>query len=334
MIKPKYIALAILMLTLPVMLVLASCGSDDADEDKLTRADVEEIVQSAIASIPAPQDGVTAAEVEEIVRDVIDSIPTKEDPAEYTKHVVSKAIDRYDNDGLSATLSHYNRESAIDGQWYVFIIDENDIVIGHPDRGRLGLDLKGWVGTDANGYNFGPEMLSATAQGKWVSYVYFNPESSMLAPDRLSDVELKNAWVVRHDGLLFGSGWYIDVDQLTQDIAAAIMNLFNSAGLEETIQQLANDPTTVLGGIAQSAVAYNVSGAVAGEWSAFIADESGTIQLHFNPARIGTSISDLLGVSTHDISEQGDWLTSDTMRVWTMRSNGWVFGAGWVDDGS
>ena len=31
----------------------------------------------------------------------------------------------------------------------------------------------------------------------------------------LGDVDLKNAWVVRHDGLLFGSGWYIDVDQLT-----------------------------------------------------------------------------------------------------------------------
>ena len=33
----------------------------------------------------------------------------------------------------------------------------------------LGLDLKGWVGTDANRYRFGPEMLSATEDGKWVS---------------------------------------------------------------------------------------------------------------------------------------------------------------------
>ena len=65
----------------------------------------------------------------------------------------------------------------MDGQWYVFIIDENDLVIAHPDPGRLGLDLKGWVGTDANGYEFGPEMLSATEDGKWVSYVYRNPGS-------------------------------------------------------------------------------------------------------------------------------------------------------------
>ena len=46
-----------------------------------------------------------------------------------------------------------------------------------PDAQRLGLDLKDWVGTDANGYNFGPDMLSATEDGKWVSYVYQNPES-------------------------------------------------------------------------------------------------------------------------------------------------------------
>ena len=48
----------------------------------------------------------------------------------------------------------------------MYIIDEDDLVVGHPDVHRLGLDLKEWVGTDANGYNFGPEMLSATGDGK------------------------------------------------------------------------------------------------------------------------------------------------------------------------
>ena len=45
----------------------------------------------------------------------------------------------------------------------MLIIDENDTVIGHPDVHYLGLDLKEWVGTDANGYN--GEMLSATGDG-------------------------------------------------------------------------------------------------------------------------------------------------------------------------
>ena len=53
--------------------------------------------------------------------------------------------------------------------YYVASMDENDLVMGHPDPERLRLDLKGWVGTDANGYKFGPDMLSATEDGKWVS---------------------------------------------------------------------------------------------------------------------------------------------------------------------
>ena len=48
----------------------------------------------------------------------------------------------------------------------MLIVDENDLVIGHPDTQCLDLDLKEWVGNDGNGYNFGPEMLSATGDGK------------------------------------------------------------------------------------------------------------------------------------------------------------------------
>ena len=90
---------------------------------------------------------------------MVASIPPKSAPAEYTKFFVDNAISCYETQGLDATLAYYSREESIDGQWYVFIIDEDDLVIAHPDPGRLGLDLKGWVGIDANGYNFGPEML-------------------------------------------------------------------------------------------------------------------------------------------------------------------------------
>ena len=36
----------------------------------------------------------------------------------------------------------------------MFIIGEDDRVIADPDPGRLELDLRGWVGTDANGYEW------------------------------------------------------------------------------------------------------------------------------------------------------------------------------------
>ena len=170
-------------------------------------ADVEGIVNDAIEKMAPPEPGLTRAEVEEIVRAAIASIPSKASPAEYTQHFVDNAIARYEALGLDATLAHYNNPRSVDGQWYVFIIDQDDLVIGHPDPERLGLDLKGWVGTDANGYEFGPAMLAADEDGAWVSYVYRNPESGGIES---GDIELKNVWVERRDGLLFGSGWSRD----------------------------------------------------------------------------------------------------------------------------
>ena len=311
-----------------VRTALADLPQPDAG---LTRAEVEEIVKAAIGAIPEP--GLTTSEAERIARGIVASIPPRSAPADYTKFFVDNAISRYETQGLDATLAHYNREESVDGQWYVFIIDENDLVIGHPDAHRLGLDLNGWVGTDANGYNFGPEMLSATEEGKWVSYVYQNPESGGITPGDLSKVDLKNAWVVRHDGLLFASGWYIDVDQFTRDVVSAVVDLFNSSGLEAIVEYFTNNPGDVLGGVAASAVSYNTSGAVEGEWSIFIADSSGTIVVHFNPAMIGTRIEDLLGADTLEIDEDGAWLTSESMRIWVVSFDGWVLGAGWRNDG-
>ena len=345
MLNRRFIAPAFLILALPLMLLLvAACGSD---EEQLTRVDVEEIVQEAIDSQP---EGVTAdqvdsivraaleeqqAEFDKIARDVVAGIPLKSDQAEYTKFFVENAIRRYDREGAEATLEYYSREESIEDQWYVFIIDEDDLVVAHPDPGRIGLDMKGWVGTDANGYVFGPEMLSATEEGKWVSYVYQNPAMGSMSPGNLASVQLKNAWVVRHDGLLFASGWYIDVDQLTQDIVEDLAMLFNDLGLEGTIEFLISNPESIPGGVAGSAEAYNASGAVEGEWSAFISGPDGTVALHFNPERIGDSVTSIYGEEVLDVSPQGTWLTSETKRVWALNSNNWIIGAGWVDeDGS
>ena len=163
-------------------------------EQGLSRGDVEEIVKAAFAELSQPQSGLTSAEAEQIARGVVASIPPKSAPAEYTKFFVNNAISRYKTQGLDAALAYYNREESIDGQWYVFIIDENDLVIGHPDAHRLGLDLKGWVSLDATGYNFGPDMLSATEEGKWVSYVYQNPESGGIGDDHTGALEYKHVW--------------------------------------------------------------------------------------------------------------------------------------------
>ena len=260
-------------------------------EAGLSKSEVEEIVKAAVAAIPQPEPGLTSAEAEQIARGVVASIPPRSAPAEYTRFFVNNAISRYETQGLDATLAYYNREESVDGQWYVFIVDENDLVIGHPDAHRLGLDLKGWVGTDANGYNFGPDMLSATEDGKWVSYVYRNPESGDLGAGYTGELELKNAWVVKHDGLLFASGWYVNADEFTKAMVSIAARVFRQAGLEGTIAYFAS-PGSDFAGLAATIEYYNNTPNVEGEWFAFIADESGTVIDHYDKTLVGTDLKE------------------------------------------
>ena len=166
-------------------------------------------------------------------------VPPKSDPAAYTQYFVESAIARYDTEGLDTTLAHYNSPDSVDGPWYVFVVDRNAEVVAHYDPERLGLSLLGFAGTDLNGYNFGPEMLSADEAGRWVPYVFTNPALGTLSHD--SSLEFKNAWVIRHDGLLFGSGWYIDFEQFLPALIAESAEHFRVGGLE-AILAFYNDP--------------------------------------------------------------------------------------------
>ena len=299
----------------------------------LSKSEVEEIVKAAVAAIPHPQPGLTSAEAEQIARGVVASIPPKSAPAGFTKFFVDNAISRYETQGLDATLAYYNRPESIDGQWYVFVIDENDLVIGHPDANRLGLDVKGWVGTDANGYNFGPDMLSATGDGKWVSYVYRNPESGGIGSDNTGELQLKNVWVVRHDGLLFASGWYIDADEFTKSLVATAARVFRQVGLEGTIAYFAS-PEIAFAGLAAVIAYYNSAENVEGEWFAFIADGSGKIVDHYDKSMVGTDISDIFGTDVFEATAEGNWVTTESLRVWVVSDGGMTFASGWHHDES
>ena len=259
-------------------------------------------------------------------------VPSRTSPAEYTRYFVRSAIARYESQGLDATLAHYNRPESIDGQWYVFIIDENDLVIAHPDPERLGLDLKGWVGTDANGYEFGPAMLSATEEGKWVSYVYRNPESGGISS---GDFELKNVWVERRDGLLFASGWYIDADAFTRMLVSIAVDRFRAGGLAATVAYFAS-PGSALAGLEAAIAYYNAAETVDGQWFAFIGDPDGKIVGHSDPTMIGEYTSDIF--VTFDPSElteltaEGEWVDVGWLRVYLASYDGYLFGSGWRRD--
>ena len=331
-----------------------------------SRAEVEQIVAAAIAGMPAPASasapGLTQADVNAAIQAAISAMPdpgTEEPtsakaeqtplsvspstPAEYTKFFVDNAIDRYKSEGLDATLAYYNRAESVDGQWYVFIIDENDLIIAHPDPNRLGLDLKGSVGTDANGYNFGPEMLSAMEDGKWLSYVYENPTTGPIGSQSYGDLQLKNAWVVRHDGLLFGSGWYIDAEENTKSLVSAAVDKFREVGLERTMSYFMS-PESVTAGLVAAIQYYNSAENITGRWSAFIADSNGKLVGHNNPTMVGRTLDDLFSIAASEATEAGNWVTTDStnpatglqrsVRIWLVAHGGYVFGSGWSYDES
>ncbi len=330
--------------------LLVACGDGDAG---LSRAEVEEIVRDEMAAqtdaesspgmVPAEVEGIvndaiekmapsepglSRADVEEIVRAAIASIPSKSAPADYTQQFVENAIARYEAQGLDATLAHYNSPRSVDGQWYVFIIDENDLVIGHPDPERLGLDVKGWVGTDANGYEFGPEMLAADEEGKWVSYVYRNPESGGIDTGKF---ELKNAWVMKHDGLLFGSGWYITADEFTRMLVSVAVDKYRELGLAGTLAYFAS-PGSALAGLEEAIAYYNDAETVDGKWFAFIGGPNGKVLGHSDTSKIGVDTQDLFGAETFQATEAGVWVESESLRVFVAGYDGYVFGSGWSRD--
>ena len=128
-------------------------------------------------------------------------LPAKSDPASYTVAVVQRALDRYENTGAEATIAYYNTPESVDGAWYVFIIDDNDVIVSHgTSPSPVGLNMNGQIGVDLNGHRYGTEMLAAPEEGAWVHYMFFNPATGQ--------GEMKHSWVVRRDNLLIGSGWY------------------------------------------------------------------------------------------------------------------------------
>ena len=255
--------------------------------------------------------------------------PSKADPAAYTQYVVDTAIALYENQGLDATIVHYSQPDSIDGQWYVFIIDADDRVIAHPDPGHVGLDLKGWVGTDANRYEFGPAMLAATEEGMWVSYVYRNP-----ARGGAGTFELKNVWVQRRDGLRFASGWYIDADVFTEQLVAVAVATYRARGLTGTLDYFAQ-PGSALAGLEPAVTYYNAAATVDGQWFAFIGAPDGTIAGHSDPAMISQPIAEIFGLVPFpppNLTADGAWVDVGWLRVFVAGTDGYLFGAGWERD--
>ena len=51
--------------------------------------------------------------------------------------------------------------------------------------------------------------------------------------------------------------------------------------------------------------------------------------MHSNPAMIGRETQELFGTATFDATEDGAWVTTESLRVWVAEYDGFLFGSGW-----
>ena len=320
---------------------------DPAFKERLNSLDreIHRVIEAAAAAAPDHETAQTVELMEGIVvlSSIMDAIaeariaadtkppasaPPKWEPAKYTQYFVKAAISKYDSEGLDATVAHYNTRESVDGQWYVFILDKDDIMLAHAA-------IPDYVGRPASA-NVGPnnfpsvEAVAAVADedGAWLSYTLTNPATGA--------VETKHSWMVEYDGLTFGSGWYergpskSDVPAYTRAFVGRAIDLYYAVGREDTIAY------------------YNTRESVDGQWYIFIVDEDGYTISHHNPMFRGRDPSlrvdaagyfygdDLLGAT-----ESGRWVdyvllnpeTGDDRQkhTWAVRHDGLIFASGWYE---
>ena len=259
----------------------------------------------------------------------------REDAAAAVQDYVRKAIDMYDQQGLEATVSHYDGFESVDGEFYLFLIDENDLYIAHPIFPTLkGTDVKDV--TDAAGYGLGEEIAKATGTGHWVDYLWLNPASGR--------EEKKSTWVIRHDGIIFASGYYTpDPDAEPPAWLDADPREYTVAYVDQAIARYERDGRDGLVNYYNSVISFD------GQWYMFIADAGDDDRYIVHPLLsnlIGTDIKDVTSSDNPDLgeeiaaaTEEGVWVEYQWPHPFTMqdapkvayakRHDGLIFASGY-----
>ncbi len=258
--------------------------------------------------------------------------PPKWDPAEYTKHFVRTAIDMYVTEGLDATVTYYNTKESIDGQWYMVIYDQNDIMLAHaPIPDFVGLHSSETTGP--NNFPAGDAVIAAADEdGAWFSYNFANPTTGA--------VESKHSWMVSLDGLTFGAGWYesgpskSDPPAYTRAFVGQAIELYDAIGREGTVAY------------------YNTEESIDGQWYTFIVDQDDMfLALAAQPDLVGRHVSEVMGPNNFPVGEavaasadeDGAWFSYnflnpdsgvvESKHSWIVEYDGLTFGSGWYDLG-
>ena len=214
----------------------------------------------------------------------------QENLADVTRNYIAKAIAHYDREGLEATTAYYNSRESVDGHFYLFLIGADDLYLAHPIFPHLiGTDIKDVVGSD--GYELGKEIAKATEEGHWVEYLWPNPVTLR--------EEHKATWVVRHDGLIFASGYYTsDTEAGAPPWQGADPREYTVAYVQRAIDRYKSD------GLEAMRAYYNSVASIEGEWYLFATDADDIYHVHpLIPSLIGTDLKDVVGSDGYELGK-------------------------------
>ena len=254
--------------------------------------------------------------------------PTKADPTAYTVAFVQEAIDRYERDGIDSTVDYYNSPESVDGEWYTFITDENEVMLAHAavpeNRGMKLDDIYG-----ADGYPSGKVVADAAVEGgAWTTYSYLNPA--------VGGTQSKHSWVIKHDGYIFGSGWYEDGPAKWDRPAYTVAYVDSAIELYEAV------------GLEKAVAYYSSPESVDGPWYMFIINPEGytighpreEIRMRDPSERVDVT-GYFYGDDILSTTEEGSWVsyvflnvatgTQQTKHSWVVKRDGYIFGSGWYE---
>ncbi len=265
-----------------------------------------------------------------------DTPVAKTSPAEYTRAFVADAVRYYKENGRGQTVAYYNSQESVDGDWYIFIADENDVLIVHPTIPSLiGEPLDSPIFVDASGYHQGKALTATTGEGQWVDYLSINPATGQ--------GEVKHTWAIRHDGYIFGSGWYErHLFRPPQTRPAE----YTRAYVTEAIQRYA------LVGKEDAFNYYNSMESVDGQWFLFVVGPDDTMLVHpAVPEKVGHDLKGPVGTDSRgnnfgaqilSTDGEGQWVDyydpnpargnkEELKHAWAVKYDDYIFGSGWYE---
>ena len=268
--------------------------------------------------------------------------PSKATPAAYTVWFVDEAIDYYEREGREAAVARYSSSDSVDGAWYAVIVDEDDTFIAHYNTEIVGESLVGPVGIDVNGYAFGEAMAAADETGRWVSYIFLNPATG--------EQQMKHSWTVRHDGLIFVSGWY--EHSTTANLRPPPPTTAEPAAFTQFYVDRAIEMYEREGRDAAFAY-YSASESAVDRWYLFIIDnEIDELVLHPNPSLLGAKSAQrrdsrgyAYGAEMLKTTADGQWVSyryrtyegdrtveEGDKHTWLKLHDGLIFASGWYEN--